>query len=110
MLIDTHAHLNDDYFKDKLDKVILEASQNGVEKIFTVSYSLKSIDENIKLSEKYPNVYAIIGIHPENIEDFNEEVLKKLERLSTHKKVIGIGEIGLEYHFLPENEEERRQE
>ena len=107
MLIDTHAHLNDEFFKDKLDKVISDAYLNGVEKIFTVSYSLKSIDECVKISEKYPNVYAIIGIHPENIDDFNDEVLKKLEELSSHKKVIGIGEIGLEYHFLPDDEKER---
>ena len=52
MLIDTHAHLNDEFFKDKLDKVISDAYLNGVEKIFTVSYSLKSIDECVKISEK----------------------------------------------------------
>ena len=107
MLIDTHAHLSDETYSDRLDDVILNAKENGVEKIFTVSYDLESIDKCVEIASKYPNVYAIIGIHPENIDDFNDDVLKKLETLSSHKKVIGIGEIGLEYHFLPDNEEEK---
>ena len=107
MLIDTHAHLSDVTYSDKLDEVILNAKEKGVEKIFTVSYDLDSIDKCVEIATKYPNVYAIIGIHPENIDDFSDEVLNKLETLSFNNKVVGIGEIGLEYHFLPENEVEK---
>ena len=100
MLIDSHAHLTDKEYENRLDLVIDDAKKAGVDIIFTVAYNKDSIDKCVEIARKYPSVYAIIGIHPEEIDDFDQSVLEKLEKYARDEKVIGIGEIGLDYHFI----------
>lgn len=99
MLIDTHAHLTDEKFDDIRDTLISQLSTNNVEKVFTVAYSKETIVTAVKLAEKYDNIYAIIGIHPEDASKFDNETEELLYKYSTHPKVVGIGEIGLDYHY-----------
>lgn len=99
MLIDTHAHLTDEKYKDNQEEIISKFEENKLEKVFTVAYSKQTIIDSVKLAEKYPNVYAVIGIHPEEVNDFDDEAIALLEEYSKHPKVIGIGEIGLDYHY-----------
>ena len=98
MLTDTHCHLFKEYFSD-LDKVIKDANDVGVMRFISASDNLKSIDEMIDLSYKYDNVYIAIGIHPENCEEDLRELEKILESNKSNKKIVAIGEIGLDYYY-----------
>ena len=91
---DTHAHLTDGAFHDEVEDVILKAKANGVDFIITSGYDLKSSAEAVRLAEKFENVYASIGFYPENCMEYDEKSLKNLVK---SKKVVAIGEIGLQY-------------
>ncbi len=99
MLIDTHAHLTDAKYDENREELISSLFNNNVEKVFTVAYDKKSIIESVELAEKHPNIYAVIGIHPEEVTDGNAETYSLMEKHSAHPKVIAIGEIGLDYHY-----------
>ena len=99
MLIDTHAHLNDSKYDANREELISSLFSNNVEKVFTVAYNKQSILDSIALAEKYDNIYAIIGIHPSDTEDWNEDTLELIKQSASHPKVIAIGEIGLDYHY-----------
>ena len=108
MLIDTHAHLTDSKYKDNLDELISSLKDNNVEKVFTVAYNKASIIDCVNLIEKYENIYAIIGVHPEDFNDFNKETADLIRKFASHPKVIAIGEIGLDYHYDNTNKPEQQ--
>lgn len=110
MLIDTHAHLTSEEYKDYIDSLIKSLKDNNIEKVFTIGYDLDSSRECVKLAEKYENIYAIIGVHPDDSEKYSDEVEKELEKLAKSHKVIGIGEIGLDYHNNPPETKGRQRE
>lgn len=99
MLIDTHAHLTDEKFDGIREELISHLKDNNVEKVFTVAYSKETIKQAVDLATKYNNIYAIIGIHPEDASKFDKETEDLLYKYSSHPKVVGIGEIGLDYHY-----------
>ncbi len=106
MFIDTHCHLSrEDY--DDIDKVIKEDIEAGVDKIVVSGCSRESIDEVMKLRDKYDIVYVTIGYHPEYADSVREKDLDYLKRLLSEKKVVGIGEIGLDYHYTKENRDKQ---
>ena len=106
MYIDTHCHLSrEDY--DDIDKVIEENKEAGVDKIVVSGCSRESIDEVMKLRDKYDIVYVTIGYHPEYADSVREKDLDYLKRLLSEKKVVGIGEIGLDYHYTKENRDKQ---
>lgn len=98
-IIDTHCHLNDEALYKDLDNVISRAQQAGVEKMIVIGWDKVSSELAIKLAEQYDFIYAVIGFHPENISDVSDEELYEVLNLSKHPKVVGIGEIGLDYHW-----------
>lgn len=98
-LIDTHCHLNDEALYQNLDEVISHALQVGVEKMVVIGWDKDSSKTAIKIAEQYPFIYACVGYHPENLEGVTEEDLNEVLNLSSHPKVVGIGEIGLDYHW-----------
>lgn len=104
MLIDVHAHLTDDKFDD-LEEVIARAAEGGVKKIICSAYDLSSSQKAAEIAEKHPNIFACVGIHPENVEDYNDDAIKKLEDLAQSKKVVAIGEIGLDYYWKSDNKD-----
>ena len=99
MYIDTHCHLScEDY--DDIDLVIKENVGAGVEKIIVSGCTKKDILEALELSLKYDCVYLTIGYHPSEVNDISEEDLNLLEeQIKNNKKVVGVGEIGLDYHY-----------
>ncbi|MGV3243193.1 TatD family hydrolase [Staphylococcus sp. 11261D007BR] len=99
MLIDTHVHLNADQYDEDLQEVIDRALEAGVDRMFVVGFDTKTINRAMKLIEDYDFLYAIIGWHPVDAIDCTDEDLKWIEELSDHPKVIGIGEMGLDYHW-----------
>ncbi|HEY1477782.1 MAG TPA: TatD family hydrolase, partial [Chthoniobacterales bacterium] len=101
MLIDTHAHLDFPEFAEDLDHVLLRAKQAGVERIITIGTTLQSSRKAIQLAERYPQIYASVGIHPNSASRERKDFLSELEEMVKHPKVVAIGETGLDYHRLP---------
>lgn len=99
MIIDTHAHYNDDAFNEDRDELIKSLPLNNIEKVINVGADMKSTEESVKLAHEYPYFYAAIGVHPDDCDEINEESLNRLEELSKDEKVVAIGEIGLDYYW-----------
>ena len=99
-LIDTHAHLTDEKYNGKLDRMIELFKAENIESVFTVAYNKETITRCVELSEKYENVYAIIGVHPDDVDDYSPEVERLIECYAKCEKVLAIGEIGLDYHNI----------
>ena len=102
---DSHAHYNDEKFEKERDTLIKTIYNDGITKIINAGYSLKSSISAIEIAKNYNFMYATVGISPNDIEDFKKEDLKKVESLAKDKKVVAIGEIGLDYHWNTENKE-----
>lgn len=103
MFIDTHCHLSkDDY--DDIDKVIKENRENSIDKIIVSGCTKDSIEESLELSKKYDDIYLTIGYHPSEVDITTDDDLNNLEKqILLSDKVVGIGEIGLDYHYGKEN-------
>jgi TatD DNase family protein len=101
MLIDTHAHLDYPDFAGDFDDVLRRANEAGVTRIITIGTSVESSRRAIALTEKYPNVYAVIGVHPTAADESGEDVITPLRELAKSPRVVAIGETGLDYHRLP---------
>lgn len=104
MFIDTHAHLNDRAYKGQVKETIERAQAAGVHMFFVVGWDYQSSVQAIKIAHTYPNVYAIVGFHPENIRCVTDEDLEKMAALFKDKKVIAVGEIGLDYYWTKDEE------
>jgi TatD DNase family protein len=99
MLFDTHAHLNAEQFDEDLEEVITRAQENGVENMVIVGFDRPTITRAMELVEKYDFMYASVGWHPVDAIDVNDEDLAWIEELSSHPKVVAIGEMGLDYYW-----------
>src|SRR5437016_11337895 len=104
MLIETHAHLDYPDFANDLDDVLRRAADAGVTRIITIGTSIQSSRRAIALAEKYPAVYAAIGVHPTYVEEAEEDVFTPLRELAKNPRVVAIGETGLDYHRLTSEE------
>jgi len=102
MLIDSHCHLNMLLEKEgyEINSILRNAKESDIQIMQNICTSIEEFDDVLKLSEKYDNIYCSIGVHPESIGEkiiTVEEIVEK----SKNKNVIGIGEVGLEYHYEP---------
>jgi TatD DNase family protein len=98
-LIDSHCHLNYDYSPKTLDLILEEASIAGIETLVTIGTEIATLDEVQAISEKYPQVYHTVGVHPHDSIGLKPEELGRLEQAARHPKCRAIGEIGLDYHY-----------
>ena len=102
MLIETHAHLDYPEFAADFDEVLRRATNAGVTRILTIGTSVASSRRAIELSEKYPNIFAVVGVHPTSAEPIaDDDVTTPLRELADNPRVVAIGETGLDYHSLP---------
>lgn len=99
MIFDTHAHYDDSQFEKDRDMVLASMPELGVGTIVNVSASYDSCRRAVALAEKYPFVYAAVGIHPDEVGALNEETFAEMKKLFQHKKVVAVGEIGLDYYW-----------
>ena len=106
MYIDTHCHLSMEDYLD-IDKVIEENKDALVEKIVVSGCSRESIEEVMDLKDKYDMVYVTIGYHPEYADTVTKYDLDYLKSLLSEKKIVGIGEIGLDYHYTKDNKDKQ---
>ena len=102
MIVDTHCHLDDNRYYNDLDEVLKKAEQQGVEKFIIPGADPKSLQRAVEISESYDNVYFAVGVHPYDAENYDK---KYLETFVGHPKCVAIGECGLDYFRLPENQE-----
>ena len=108
-LFDTHAHYNDEKFEEDRELVIKATYESKVTKFICAGYNLESSKKAIEIAKKYDYIYAICGISPNDMEDYNSNNLKKIEELSKTDKVVAIGEIGLDYYWNKENKDIQKQ-
>jgi TatD DNase family protein len=101
MLIETHAHLDYPDFAQDFDDVLRRATDAGVTRIITIGTSVESSRRAIDIAEKYSNVYAVIGVHPTYAAEAADDVITPLRALAQSRRVVAIGETGLDYHHLP---------
>lgn len=101
-LIETHAHLDYPDFAPDLEGVIARAVEAGVTRIISIGTGLESSRRAVALAERFPNLYAVVGIHPTNVTEEGLEFLPALTELARHPKVVAIGETGIDYHHVPE--------
>lgn len=99
MLIDTHAHLDDTRFDGDRDAMIARAREAGVGTFVTIGCDLATSRAAIELADRYPFVYATVGVHPHEAKQIGDSWYDDLRRLAQHKKVVAYGEIGLDYHY-----------
>ena len=98
-MIDTHCHLYDKKLYHKLDEIVDNAENANIKKMICIGDRLSTSEQSINISEQYKNIYASVGIHPHEAKDAPKEYLDQLKNKATHKKVVAIGEIGLDYHY-----------
>jgi len=99
MLFDTHAHLTDEQFDKDREEVIKRAKDSGVEYILAVSADVATSVESVTLAQKHDFIYAAVGVHPHSAVDLSNNVISLLSDFATYRKVVAIGEIGLDYHY-----------
>lgn len=99
MIFDTHAHYDDDAFDEDRDELLSGMAAKNVEYIVNVGASIESSKRSIALAEKYPFIYAAVGVHPDEVGELDDEKFEKLREWTTHEKVKAVGEIGLDYYW-----------
>ena len=99
MLIDTHVHLNAEQYEEDVVEVIESARRAGVNRMVVVGFDTPTIERAIELAETYSFIYAVIGWHPVDAIDCTQKELDWIESLASHPKVVGIGEMGLDYYW-----------
>jgi len=98
MLIDTHCHLDFAEFSADRDEVLKRAQAAGVEYIINVASSLENSRAAVSLSNEYISVFSSVGIHPHDAKDFSEAALAEISELADNKRVVAIGEVGLDFY------------
>jgi len=97
-LIDTHSHIN--MIKETgIDEVIQNAEKNGVRKIIVPAAEPEDISQVMELVNRYENVYRFLGIHPSDAKQWRDDLIEEITELAKNKKIVGIGEIGLDYYW-----------
>lgn len=105
MIFDTHAHYDDEQFDGDRDELLKSMPDLGVGTIVDVSATYESCEEVLALAGKYPYVYAAIGVHPDEVGELNEDKIQHMKELCRNKKVVAVGEIGLDYYWDNESHE-----
>lgn len=98
-IFDSHAHYDSERYDEDRDAVLSQMPQNGICAVVNCASDVDSACKSIYLAEKYPFIYAAVGIHPHEAEAVADNYLSVLKELSKHEKVVAIGEIGLDYHY-----------
>lgn len=99
MLIDSHTHLDDTRYNVDRDAMIARAREAGVDTLVTIGCDLATSQAAVELAERYPFVYATVGVHPHEVKRIGDGWYVELQRLARHPRVVAYGEIGLDYHY-----------
>ena len=105
---DSHSHYNDEKFDEDREQILEEIYKAGVTKVIVAGYDINSSKKAVDLSKKYKYIYAICGISPNDIAETENEIkqqIEQIEKIAQSTKIVGIGEIGLDYYWNKENKE-----
>ena len=106
MIIDTHTHLDNEKFAEDVDEVINRALENGVKKFVIPAADPKDLPKAIELAQKYDDIFFAVGFHPVDIDKYDE---KLITCFINHPKCVAVGEIGLDYHWVKDEEQRNKQ-
>lgn len=98
-IFDTHAHYDDKQFDNDRDTLLSQCMEEGIGTIVNIGASIETSKNTLQLIDKYPFMYGAIGVHPSETKDLTEADMEWLKQVSTHEKVVAIGEIGLDYYW-----------
>ncbi len=107
MIVDTHIHLDDPRYDSDLDAVLFRARKEGVKKFIIPGADPKTLEKAVKISEHYEHIYFAVGVHPYDLEAYDEA---ELVRYITHPKCVAVGECGLDYYRLDGSNDEKAAE
>lgn len=108
-MIDIHAHYDDEAFTPDRDELLNSLfNEKGVTAIINAGCNIETSLFSIELAEKYDKIYAAVGFHPQEADRFDDESFQRIKELIKHKKVVAIGEIGLDYHWVSDNKEKQK--
>lgn len=99
MLVDSHCHLDFNDFEEDFEEVLNRAKENGVTTILNAGNNINELEQQLELSEKYPFIYTAVGVHPHNASEYKDIKAEDFIAQTRHKKVVGIGECGLDYYY-----------
>lgn len=97
--VDSHAHLDDDRFNDDRNELINSLKNNGIDLVLNPGADLKSSKNAVNIANKYKNIYAAVGCHPHDSKFMTYETIEIFKEYTKNEKVVGIGEIGLDYYY-----------
>lgn len=106
---DSHSHYNDESFDEDRNQIIQQTFDEDVTRVMCIGYNVEKSMKAIEIAEKHEFIYASCGISPNDIEDYSEENLFKIEEMSKNKKIVAIGEIGLDYYWNKENKDKQKE-
>ena len=99
MIIDTHAHYDDEQFDADREELLGSMEEGGIGLIVNVGSTVASWDKIVELTEKYPFVYGAVGVHPDEVGELDEEKFLRMADLLDRDKIVAVGEIGLDYYW-----------
>jgi len=99
MIVDSHAHLDDKRFNEDRKYIIEQIKKSGIDRVINIGSNIESSIDCLKLAKQYDFIYATVGIHPHDASSYNQDIEKKLYEMLKEEKVIGIGEIGLDFYY-----------
>ena len=108
---DSHSHYNDEKFNEDRDEIIIKTKEEGISKWICAGYDIDSSKLSVEISKKYPFIYSICGISPNDVPDTIEEIeecvekIEQLIKLDENNKIVAVGEIGLDYYWNKENKD-----
>ena len=106
MIFDTHAHYDDEAFDDDREQLLERMRNRGVEYIVNIGASMQSCKSTIGLVRRFPYVYGALGVHPDEVAELTEDDYQWLERSIYKPKIVAVGEIGLDYHWNDNREQQ----
>jgi TatD DNase family protein len=107
-MIDTHSHINFEEYQENFDNFLNEIKSNEVEKVIIPGVDTSTFEEILDFCNKYDILYGAIGVHPSEFQCFDDSAIKKIYEYSQNKKIVAIGEIGLDYHYGADTKEEQK--
>lgn len=107
-IFDAHAHYDDKWFDDDRNEVLSSLKEKGVCAVVNNAVDLETAEKCIDFTQKYDFMYAAVGFHPENLEGIPADYLEQISKLTKNKKVVAIGETGLDYHWDIPKEKQKK--
>lgn len=99
MIFDSHAHYDDDWFDEDREELLSSFPGNGIDYVVNIGSNMKTSEDTIALTKKYPFFYGAVGVHPNEVEKMTDADIEVLREWSKLEKIVAIGEVGMDYHY-----------